>query len=105
MSDADVSVLRAQPTWISRLANAHTVPRELRADRDYRFDPERFRELPMPTLLLLGSESRDVDRADAEALAAALPNASIAVLEGQGHTAMHTAPDLFIRIVGDFLSD
>ena len=105
MSDKDISILRAQRTWIARLANAHTVPRELRADRAYRFDPARFRALPMPTLLLLGGESSGVDKADAETLAATLQNASIAVLDGQGHAAMHTAPDLFIRIVGDFLTD
>jgi pimeloyl-ACP methyl ester carboxylesterase len=105
MSDSDVSILRAQPAWIARLDNAHTVPRELRAARDYEFDATRFRELPMPTLLLLGSESPDADKFDAEMLAATLPHASIALLDGQGHQATQTAPDLFIRIVGDFLTD
>jgi pimeloyl-ACP methyl ester carboxylesterase len=105
MSASDVSVLRAQPTWIGRLANAHTVPRELRSDCAYEFDAARFRELPMPTLLLLGSDSPPADKSDAETLAATLPNASIALLAGQGHAAMNTAPDLFIRIVGDFLTD
>ncbi len=105
MSDHDVTQLRQQPTWIARLANAHSVPRELHAASGYRFDSARFSDLPMPTLLLVGSESSDVDKEDAATLAAILPNASIATLEGQGHSATQTAPDIFIRIVGDFLTD
>ena len=39
MSTDDLGVLRSQSRWLERLKNAHTIPRELHADRDYRFDP------------------------------------------------------------------
>jgi pimeloyl-ACP methyl ester carboxylesterase len=44
-SPEDVSVMRAQRAWPQRLAAAHTIPRELRAHRDYIFLPERFAEI------------------------------------------------------------
>jgi pimeloyl-ACP methyl ester carboxylesterase len=105
MSTDDLSVLRSQPRWLERLKNAHTIPRELHADRDYPFSAARFAGLDMPILVLVGERSPEADQADAEALAAALPNARLEVLPGQGHAAMHTAPDLFMGIVGDFFLD
>src|SRR2546426_657667 len=102
MSTDDLSVLRSQPRWLERLKNAHTIPRELHADRDYRFDPARFATFEVPTLIVVGERSPESDHVDAEALAAALPNSRIEVLPGQGHAAMHTSPELFVAAVGDF---
>jgi pimeloyl-ACP methyl ester carboxylesterase len=56
-------------------------------------------------LVLVGERSPQADQADAEALAGSLPNACLEVLPGQGHAAMHTAPDMFISVVGDFFLD
>jgi pimeloyl-ACP methyl ester carboxylesterase len=39
-----------------------------------------------------------------EVVNAALPNSRIVVMPGQGHIAMDTAPDLFLREVLSFLS-
>jgi len=105
MSTDDLGVLRSQPRWIERLKNAHTIPRELHADRDYSFDPARFSGLQTPTLVLVGERSPEVDQADADALAAQLPNARLEVLPGQGHAAMHTSPEMFVGVVGDFFLD
>jgi pimeloyl-ACP methyl ester carboxylesterase len=90
-----VEFLRTQPAWQARVAAAHTIPRELHAVRTYRFDPERFRGLTVPTLLLFGSESPPAFREVGEALDAALPNARSVVMPGQGHVAMDTGTDLF----------
>lgn len=105
MSTDDLGVLRSQPRWLERLKNAHTIPRELHADRDYRFDPARFADFLVPTLVLVGERSPEVDQADAEALAAHLPTARLEVLPGQGHAAMHTSPEMFVGLVGDFFLD
>ena len=105
MSTDDLSVLRSQPRWLERLKNAHTIPREMHADRDYSFDPARFAGFQIPTLILVGERSPEADQADAEALAAALPNARVELLPGQGHAAMHTSPELFVSVVGDFFLD
>jgi pimeloyl-ACP methyl ester carboxylesterase len=39
----------------------------------------------------------------ARGVAAALPHASVRVLAGQHHAAMHTTPDLFVREIVDFV--
>lgn len=76
----------------------------MRALEGYRFDAERFKRLRIPTLLLLGGDSPDLEKAATEALDKALPNSRTAVLPGQQHVAMYTAPGLFAREVLSFLS-
>lgn len=101
--EAQIAALRDDPSWQGRVAAAHTALREM-ADGEYRFDPDRFHSLEVPTLLLLGENSPAELSAPTLALDAALPNSRVVVLEGQGHVAMTTAPDLFLREVTDFLS-
>jgi pimeloyl-ACP methyl ester carboxylesterase len=100
--EEQIDLLRAEPAWQGRLAAAHTVVREL-ADADYVFDPTRFRRLAVPTLLLVGENSPPVLKKPTERVAAALPNSRVVVMPGQGHIAMRTAPELFLREVIGFL--
>ena len=44
-------------------------------------------------------------RAGIERMQAILPGSTIAVLEGQGHMAMKTAPKLFVREILEFLKE
>ena len=103
-TDQQIAALRADPSWQGRIAAAHTVLREIEACEEYRFDPSRFSGLNVPTLLLLGEESGEVFAACTRALDAALPDSRMTVLEGQGHIAMSTAPQLFLREVTSFLA-
>jgi hypothetical protein len=69
-----------------------------RADESYVFRPERWSTFETPTLLLLGADSPPsfgaATRAAAtRAVKAALPHPTLAVLAGQQHAAMDTAPD------------
>lgn len=59
--------------------------------------------LEQPTLLLLGGDSPPFLKAATEAVHAALPKSRLVVLPGQQHTAMNTAPELFVREVLQFL--
>jgi pimeloyl-ACP methyl ester carboxylesterase len=93
----------AAPSWAGRVAAAHTVVRECRAEDDYRLDPARFAGLSMPTMLLTGSDSPPDLAASTAALAAALPGAQVVTMAGQGHVAMLTAPDLFVAELLTFL--
>jgi len=81
------------------------VTREIRAEEAYRLDPERFRDLAAPVLLLLGEESPDWAREGTERIRAILPDARVAILRGQGHMAIMTAPELVADEVARFLSD
>src|SRR5918998_1223682 len=100
-----VEHLRTLPVWQTRVAAAHTIPRELRAVKAYRFDPARFRDLGVPTLLLSGGTSPAALRKAAEAVDGALPDSRIVVMPGQGHAAMDTGTDLFTAEVLHFLTD
>ena len=99
-----VEYMRSQPAWQARMAAAHTIPRELRAVKAYRFDSQRFRELEVPTLVLSGDESPVALRKAAEAVDETLPDSRIVVMTGQGHAAMDTATDLFVSEVLSFLA-
>jgi pimeloyl-ACP methyl ester carboxylesterase len=96
--------LRAEPSWQARVASAHTALREME-DEAYRFEPTRFRELNVPTLLLLGETSPELFAAPVRALEAALPDSRVSVLPGQGHVAMTTAPDLLLGDILRFLAN
>jgi pimeloyl-ACP methyl ester carboxylesterase len=56
-------------------------------------------------LLVTGENSADPARADIEAVAAALPDARIVVLEGQEHVADVLVPEVFAGQVLGFLRD
>lgn len=104
LSPEEFERLRASPMWNSRVAAVHTVPRELQADLAFAFDASRFANVRAPTLFLLGGDSPARARAGTQAYAAALPDARIVMLEGQGHAANVTAPELVAREIAQFLS-
>jgi pimeloyl-ACP methyl ester carboxylesterase len=98
-----IELMRSLPSWEARLATAHTIPREERVNREYRFDPGRFRKLEVPTLFLLGGDSAEPFKQASDAVAGALPNCEVVVLPGQRHAAMDTGTELFLREVFAFL--
>jgi pimeloyl-ACP methyl ester carboxylesterase len=98
-----VEHMRSLPAWQARVAAAHTIPRELRTQEAYRFDAERFGDLGVPTLLLIGGDSPATFEEAEKAVAEALPNSRVVVMAGQGHVAMDTATDLFTTEVLRFL--
>ncbi len=99
-----VEYMRSLPAWQARVAAAHTIPRELRANEAHRFDPNRYRNLSVPTLLLSGEDSPADMAASDRAVDEVLPDSRIVVLKGQGHVAMDTGTDLFTTEVLRFLT-
>ncbi|MDQ6798198.1 MAG: alpha/beta hydrolase [Actinomycetota bacterium] len=87
--------IQRRPIWPIMVDNALTLPAELRAVSDYRFDPGAFNDLDVPALCLLGQLSGpELGRVAAE-VAGALPQARVVTLAGQAHGAMISAPKLF----------
>lgn len=103
MPEDQLERAKSLPSWPNRVAAAHTIVREQRVEDVHQFDPARFAALDVPTLLLSGGDSPASLTASTTALAAALPNARLVTMAGQGHVAMLTAPDLFTTEVLDFL--
>jgi pimeloyl-ACP methyl ester carboxylesterase len=101
--DALISTLRETPVWAARVAAVQTITREGVVVREVGFDPARFAELDVPVRFLIGSESPEPLRASTRAAHAAVPGSEIVELEGQGHAAMDTGTEAFLRAVLDFL--
>lgn len=98
----ELDVIRSSPAWPGRVAAAHTLPRELRAQEAYRLDPERAGRLFIPVLLLLGGDSPPFFGRAIAALEMLLHDARLVVMTGQQHIAMDTAPELVVGAVLDF---
>ena len=105
LTSKEIEKRRAAPTWPARVAAAHTIAREIRAEEAYRVDPDLFRRLAAPVLLLLGEDSPDWAQEGTEVIRAALPDARVAVLRGQAHIATVTAPELVADEIVRFLSE
>jgi len=105
MSEDELALYRRSPLWTERLPLATTIAREMAAEQAYRFDAARFAGLTVPTLLLLGSDSPPIYREGVESVNAALPQSQIVQLPGQQHIAHHTAPNLLVNKVSNFLND
>lgn len=101
----ELDALRSAPNWPGRVDAAHTAIREERARKGYEYDAARFAGLTTPTLLLAGSESAPFLTDATDVLNDALPNSRIAVLDGQAHAAMNTAPELVVDEVLAFLHE
>ena len=100
-----IELMRSLPAWQARIAAADTIPREELANREYVWDPDRFRNLSVPTLYLQGGDSPEPFRLAGEAVDAALPDCRVVVMPGQTHAAIDTGTELFVTEVLSFLGD
>lgn len=105
LAEEEIAKMRRDPSWASRVAGAHTLPREDRVEATYRWDPRRFGDLSVPTLMLTGGDSPAFLGESARAVVGALPDARIFVLEGQMHRAVVDAPQVVAQAVLSFLMD
>jgi pimeloyl-ACP methyl ester carboxylesterase len=100
----EIEMMRSQhDAWEVRLRNAPSLPRELRTEVNYLFEPYRFSDMHTPTLLLVGGDSPPRELENAKGVAAALPNARVSILPGQQHVAMYAAPEMFTNEIVQFL--
>jgi pimeloyl-ACP methyl ester carboxylesterase len=102
--DAQIDELARSPLWEARKRVTPTVPRELRAERAHRLDPGELGQVSAPALLLVGTESPDWAVRSIEAYTKALPSPETRRLEGHGHSANVTAPDLLAAELERFLA-
>lgn len=98
----ELDAVRASVDWPPIVADARASLEDLRALRAYAFDAHRFRNLHVPVLLQVGSESpREFYVTDA--LAAVMPDVRIETLAGQAHEGMTTAPTQYVASILDFV--
>lgn len=101
MPDDEFERYSSLPAWQARLQAAHTLTRE--SNSLEAFDPEEARQIDVPTLLLVGGESPDWAQEASRTVAAALPDASVQVLEGQRHVAIDMVPEEFAHQILSFV--
>ena len=101
-TDAEIEAMQGTPAWQARLAASPTVPRELRAEHEFALDALRLADFTIPTLVLVGSESPDWARRSTQAFAAAIPAAELHTLEGHGHGAAVSGPELVAEEIAGF---
>src|SRR5918992_256828 len=102
LSPRQVAHARRDPTWAEHLANVDAVARELSARRELTIDTSELHDIHTPVLLLVGSRSPPAMQEATAALARGLPHAHVVTLEGQGHSAMHSNPALFVAALLEF---
>lgn len=91
MSEEELDQYRGSPPWGARVAPADVNVREARVEDVYQFEPGRFADMQVPTLLLPGGDSPSEMRAFVDVVNAALPSSRIKELPGQQHIAHRTA--------------
>lgn len=95
-TSADIDEARSEPDWQERVDAAHTAYREPHEIEQHEFDTARYSDISTPTLLVSGTESPPHLQAKIDELADILPNSRVAILEGEGHGGIGTAPDRFV---------
>jgi len=95
----ELEVIRTSPIWGMLVDGAKPTLSDIRAFRNYDFDPKEFSSLAIPVTFLCGSESPPVQFVTTDALMETLPDARRLELNGQGHDGMYGDPLLFIETV------
>jgi pimeloyl-ACP methyl ester carboxylesterase len=101
--DAAMADFRASPVWPLRVAAAHTIPRELVAERSPAASLDALGGVTVPVLQVLGTASKPAFEAATAALDARLARGSVVRIQGAAHAAHHTHPAAFIAAIEAFL--
>jgi pimeloyl-ACP methyl ester carboxylesterase len=80
-----VAGMRSQPWWPAQEALAHTLAYDARIMGDYSLPTDAAAQVKAPTIVVAGGADFPWMRETAEALARALPDGQVRLLDGQGH--------------------
>jgi pimeloyl-ACP methyl ester carboxylesterase len=106
MDDTAIAGYQADPVWASRVAAAHTIPRELLAEgRSDAAGLGALASVRQPVLQVLGGSSKPEFAQATAALDDRLANGTIVVIPGARHAAHHTHPDALIEAIETFVAD
>ncbi len=105
MPDYEFEKYSKLPVYQRRIELVPTIPRELTLGLIYSFDPEKFTDLQIPVLLMLGGDSPGLFQEAVRVLDETLPQSKVLVMPGQQHIAMDTDREMFIREVKNFFME
>jgi pimeloyl-ACP methyl ester carboxylesterase len=104
LTEEEIAVARATPGWAARLAAVPRLPREVRAEIAWAYQPGQFDAVKAPTLLLAGAESPPAQQEATQRAAAAIPDARVRTLDGHSHIAHRVDPAMVAAIVCEFVA-
>ncbi|BDT85519.1 alpha/beta hydrolase [Nocardia cyriacigeorgica] len=93
-SPDELAVLRSDPLWWHKVAQAPTLAATLRVLAGLDPDVSRYAAITAPTTVITGTTSADYILEAADRLTGALPTATRKTLSGQGH---HVAPSVLAQ--------
>jgi pimeloyl-ACP methyl ester carboxylesterase len=96
-----VAGARTQPWWAATEALAHTLAYDARIMGDYSIPKDLAASVKVPTIVIAGGADFPWMRQTAETLAAALPDAQVRILEGQGHD---VDPGVLAPVLAEFFN-
>jgi pimeloyl-ACP methyl ester carboxylesterase len=99
----DIQRIRDGPRWQDQLRYVRTGAYDVRITSTFVLEPERLGRIDVPVLFICGSESPPWMREGVETFAKAVPGSRLEILDGQGHNAQFTAPDVLADAVNAFL--
>ena len=104
LTEEEIAVVRATPGWSARLAAVPRLPREVRAEIEWSYQPGQFDTITAQTLLLAGTESARAQQEATQRAAAAIPGARVRTLDGHSHIAHRVDPAMVAAIVCEFVT-
>lgn len=104
LTEPEIAFMRSGPAWAARLGAVPALPREIRAEIGWVYQPGQFDAVHAPTLLLAGADSPPAQQEATGWAAAAVPGARVHVLDGHGHIAHRLDPAMVAGIVLDFVA-
>jgi pimeloyl-ACP methyl ester carboxylesterase len=90
---------RGSGEWAKRVRRLAIDGRELRTVNEFRVAPSQLRAYPVPTTVLVGSRTRGYLQESASFVCSRIPSCHTVTLEGQGHVATVTAPQLLADVI------
>ena len=99
LPESSIEELRSGANWQAHVDAADTLPREFEQLIEYEFEPDRFRDLTTPALLLLGEESSPGAIDATETVDQTLPDSRIVRIDGADHFGLITMPDRCVEEV------
>jgi len=101
--DDIIAEIQGTPHWDHLLEHTPHTAFEIEALVDARFEVDRYADISVPTLLLAGTETADHPSFATQALDDLVPNARTAWLDGEGHTANETSPEMVAQEIIEFV--
>ena len=93
--ESNLARLRLSPIWAVFKKMADTLPREARVVNTFRVDLNLLSQWRVPATMLLGGQSPGEVRDGTMFICRSIRGCEVVILEGQGHSAMLSAPELF----------